>query len=133
MPHTPVRALVILMLASAAWQIDLAAQQAALQLPDGVTRARIAAGAKLFKGQGLCYGCHGMDGKGVMGPDLTDTLWLHSTGTFLEIAQQIIAGVPRDQSKSGVMMPPRGGSQLDEDQVKAVAAYVWSLSHRRAK
>lgn len=133
MPRRHAMALVISALASATWQTKLAAQQAASQLPEGVTLARIADGGKLFKGQGLCFGCHGLDGKGVMGPDLTDTLWLHSEGTFPEIAQQIVAGIPRNLSKSGVMMPPRGGGQLSAEQVEAVAAYVWSLSHPRAK
>jgi hypothetical protein len=27
-------------------------------------------------------------------------------------------------------MPPMGGAQLTPDQVSALAAYVWSLSHR---
>jgi hypothetical protein len=27
------------------------------------------------------------------------------------------------------MMPPRGGAALTDAQVRAVAAYVWSLSH----
>jgi len=26
-------------------------------------------------------------------------------------------------------MPPMGGAQLTDDQVKALAAYVWSMSH----
>jgi hypothetical protein len=26
-------------------------------------------------------------------------------------------------------MPPMGGAQLTADQVKAAAAYIWSLSH----
>jgi mono/diheme cytochrome c family protein len=121
-------ALAIIALASAT-QTKLAAQQAAPQFPEGVTPARIAEGGKLFKGQGICFACHGPDGKGATGPDLSDTLWLHSTGTFAEIVQQIVAGVPQNRSKSGVMMPPRGGGQLSDEQLKAVAAYVWSLSH----
>jgi mono/diheme cytochrome c family protein len=60
---------------------------------------------------------------------LTDTLWVQSNGTFSEIVQQIVSGVPQNRSKSGVMMPPRGGSSLNDEQVKAVAAYVWRLSH----
>jgi mono/diheme cytochrome c family protein len=28
------------------------------------------------------------------------------------------------------MMPPKGGSSITDDQVKAVAAYVYSLSHK---
>jgi mono/diheme cytochrome c family protein len=27
-------------------------------------------------------------------------------------------------------MPPKGGSTITDDQVKAVAAYVYSLSHK---
>lgn len=132
MPHRPAIALVFIALASAVWRTELAAQQAASSLPDGVTPARIAEGGKLFKGPGFCFACHDLAGKRAMGPDLTDTLWLHSSGTFSEIVQQIVDGVPRNSSKSGVMMPPRGGSQLDDEQVKAVAAYVWSLSHPTA-
>ena len=133
MPHRPAIALVIIALAFAAWGTELAAQQAAPQFPEDVTPARIAEGGKLFKGQGFCFACHDLAGKGAMGPDLTDTLWLHSNGTFSEIVQQIVAGVPKNRSKSGVLMPPRGGSQLNDEQVKAVAAYVWSLSHPGSK
>jgi mono/diheme cytochrome c family protein len=120
-------------LAWGAWGKALAAQQAAPPLPDGVTPARIDAGAKLYQGPGMCFACHGPDAKGTVGPNLTDTVWIHNKGTFPEIVQQIVAGVPLNQSKSGVMMPPKGGGQLNDEQVNAVAAYVWSLSHPRAK
>ena len=126
-------ALIAVALASGAWSQALAAQQAATPLPDGVTPARIDAGAKLYQGPGLCFVCHGQDAKGTVGPNLTDALWIHSKGTFPEIVQQILAGVPASQSKSGVMMPPRGGADLSADQVEAVAAYVWGLSHPRGK
>jgi cytochrome c5 len=29
-------------------------------------------------------------------------------------------------------MPPKGGSSITDDQVKAVAAYVYSLSHKKS-
>jgi cbb3-type cytochrome c oxidase subunit III len=99
-------------------------------LPEGVTPPMIETGAKLFRGQGLCAACHGPDGKGVVGPNLTDTLWLHGTGGYEEIIRLITDGVPQDRAKSGTMMPPRGGSRLSDAEVKAVAAYVWSLSRR---
>jgi mono/diheme cytochrome c family protein len=126
-------AIVAVALASAAQSTVLAAQQAAAPRPEGVTPARIEAGAKLYQGAGMCFACHGPDAKGMVGPNLTDTLWIHSKGTFPEVVQQILAGVPASQSKSGVVMPPRGGSQLSADQVEAVAAYVWGLSHPQAK
>jgi mono/diheme cytochrome c family protein len=99
-------------------------------LPAGVTAEMIAKGKELFQGAGLCMACHGMDGKGSVGPDLTDTLWLHHKGSYEEIIAQVIKGIPEDQSKSGAMMAPRGGSTLSDEEIRAVAAYVWSLSRR---
>lgn len=106
----------------------LSAQQARA-LPEGVTPAMIEDGGKLFKGAGLCAACHGVNATGGVGPSLADTVWLHSTGAFEEIVRQITAGVPQAQAKGGMMMPPRGGSAITDAQVRAVAAYVWSLSH----
>ena len=105
------------------------AAQGAGALPEGVTPAMIEAGGKLFKGPALCAACHGPEGKGAVGPNLTDTLWLHSSGTYEEIVRQITDGVPQAKAKGGIMMPPRGGSTISDEQVRAVAAYVWSLSH----
>ena len=118
----------ILLLAPAA----LAAQSPppAEPLPAGVTLEMIAKGKELFQGAGLCMACHGIDAKGSVGPDLTDTLWLHHRGRLDEIVAQVIKGVPEDESKSGTPMPPRGGSALSDEEIRAVAAYVWSLSRR---
>lgn len=97
-------------------------------LPESVTPQMIQQGAQLFSGAGICMACHGADAKGApnLGPDLTDDEWLHSDGSFEAIVQQILAGVPADQSKSGQIMPPKGGGALTDEQVRAVAAYVWS-------
>lgn len=88
-------------------------------------------GETLFKGAGLCAACHGPDGKGVpnLGANLTDQQWLHSKGTYDDIVKQIMTGVTADKSTTGTVMPPKGGSNLTDAQVKAVAAYVWTLSH----
>ena len=99
-------------------------------LPEGVTPAMIEEGGKLFKGAGLCAACHGVNATGAVGPNLTDTLWLHSKGTYEDIVRQITTGVPQAQAKGGVMMPPKGGSGINDAQIRAVAAYVWSLSHK---
>jgi mono/diheme cytochrome c family protein len=125
---SPMRLVTILLLLPAA----LAAQSSAPggPLPAGVTADMIAKGKELFQGGGLCMACHGMDGKGSVGPDLTDTVWLHHKGSYEEIVAQVIKGIPEDQSKSGAMMPPRGGSALSDEEIRAVAAYVWSLSRR---
>ena len=107
----------------------LAAQQPD-SLPAGVTPAVIAQGKKLFGGDGLCFSCHGPEAKGLVGPDLTDATWLIGKGTFEEIVARILEGVPANKSKSGVVMPPKGGTNLKDEQVRAVAAYVWSLGRR---
>jgi mono/diheme cytochrome c family protein len=47
-----------------------------------------------------------------------------------EIVAQITSGIPKEQSRSGIAMPPKGGGTLSDDDVKAIAAYVHSLSHK---
>ncbi len=108
------------------------AQQKAEPLPPGVTPQMIKDGQGIFQGAGLCSACHGQDAKGIpnLGVNLTDTLWIHSKGTYDDIVKQILTGVPADKSTSGTPMPPKGGSSITDAQVKAVAAYVWSLSHK---
>lgn len=99
-------------------------------IPAGATAAMVAKGDTIFHKQGLCYACHGQDAKGLVGPNLTDDIWLHSKGTYDDIVKQVMTGVPKEVSKSGIPMPPRGGSTISDDDVKAVAAYVYSLSHK---
>ncbi|MFL5494475.1 MAG: c-type cytochrome, partial [Gemmatimonadales bacterium] len=74
---------------------------------------------------------HGANAEGTVGPNLTDAEWLHSDGSYDAIVKQVTTGVPKEQSKSGIVMPPRGGSTITDDEVKAVAAYVYSLSHKK--
>lgn len=95
------------------------------------TPALIARGDSVFHGAGNCYACHGSKGEGLVGPSLIDAEWIHSKGTPEEIAAQIMKGVPKEQAKSGMPMPPKGGSTISDDDVKAVAAYVYSLSQKK--
>lgn len=90
----------------------------------------MAQGDKIFHGAGNCYACHGGNAEGLVGPNLTDAEWIHSKGTLDDITAQVIHGVTKEESKSGIVMPPRGGSTISDDDVKAVAAYVYSLSHK---
>jgi len=107
-----------------------AAPAQAQGLPAGVTQAMVDKGNAIFHKEGLCYACHGQDAKGLVGPNLTDDVWLHSKGTFDDIVKQTLAGVTKEQSKSGVPMPAKGGASISDDDVKNVAAYVYSLSHK---
>ena len=104
-----------------------AAQEAA---PAGVTAAAIAKGDTIYHKAGLCYACHGSNAEGAVGPNLTDAEWLHGDGSYDMIVATVTAGVPADKAKKGIPMPPKGGSSITEEEIKAVAAYVYSLSHK---
>lgn len=99
-------------------------------LPEGITMAMVEDGKSIFAGPGICATCHGRDATGLpnLGGDLTDEEWIHSDGSYEGIVQTIIHGVTVDASTVGTPMPPKGGSGISDDQVKAVAAYVWTLS-----
>ena len=105
---------------------------AGLSVPAGATQEMVALGDRIYHGQvggASCTGCHGSDGKGTpLGPDLTDQKWLWSDGSYAGIAKTITTGVAQPKEYRSPM-PPMGGAQLTDDQVKAVAAYVWSMSH----
>jgi mono/diheme cytochrome c family protein len=94
------------------------------------TPEMVAKGDALFHSSANCYACHGSKAEGLVGPNLTDAEWLHSKGTYDDIVAQIKKGVPKEESKSGIVMPPKGGADLSDDDVKAVAAYVYSLGHK---
>jgi mono/diheme cytochrome c family protein len=109
--------------------VSLTGQSAAL--PRGVTEQMVQDGEQLFKTAGNCWACHGEDATGArgVGANLTDDEWWHSDGSYEAIVRTIGTGVPTDSVRNpyGAMMPPRGGSRLTDDQLRAVAAYVWSL------
>lgn len=125
------RILTALAAALLAGAVPLAAQARPDSLPPGVTRPQVEEGKRIFSGAGLCLACHGPEAKGGLGPDLTSGPWLHGAGSYDELVARITKGVPMAEAKTGTMMPPRGGGELTEAQVKAVAAYVWTLSRRK--
>jgi mono/diheme cytochrome c family protein len=90
----------------------------------------IAMGDEVFHGKvgsATCYVCHGQDAKGSgVGPNLTDSEWLHNDGTLAGIMNTIQTGVPKPKV-APAPMPPMGGATLSADQLKAVATYVHSL------
>lgn len=115
----------------AAWVWTLSHPETGDSLPLGVTPVMVETGRRVFHGEGGCTKCHGPDARGGIGPDLTDSDWLHAKGSYVSIVTQILVGVPADKSRSGVPMLPRGGTNISDADVHAVAAYIWALSHRR--
>lgn len=97
-----------------------------------ITAAMVALGDSIFHGQtagGTCFTCHGQDAKGTaLAPDLTDKTWIDGDGTYNYLVQRVTTGVPKPKQYPAPM-PPKGGANLSDAQVRAVAAYEYSLSH----
>lgn len=116
--------------APAAQAPEAAAPAQEVALPEGVTQEMVAQGKEIFTSTGLCYTCHGLDGKGTpLAPDLTDAAWLSIDGSYDAIVQLVHTGVPTPKQYPAPMAP-MGGAQLSDDQVRAVAAYVYTLAPR---
>jgi len=99
-----------------------------------ITPQLVALGDSVFHGKvafGTCVSCHGEDATGPTGvaPNLTDSEWLHSDGSWEGIFKTVQAGVLAPLKFPGAMLP-MGGSGLTPDQLRAVTAYVYSLSHK---
>src|SRR5271166_1059354 len=110
-------------------------ETALLPAPPGATKDEVALGQRVFLGQvggATCGGCHGSDAKGTpMGADLTSGKWLWGDGSLKAITRTIVDGVPSPKEHSGVM-PPMGGAQLSQQDIAAVAAYVWAISRDKS-
>lgn len=103
--------------------------------PAGATPAMLAEGDSIFHGLkagGLCQTCHGPDAKGTpLAPPLADkTQWLTGDGSYAFIQQRVTTGMPKPTAPYTSPMLPMGGAQLTPDQIKSVAAYVYSISHK---
>lgn len=100
--------------------------------PSTITPAMVALGDSIYhglKGAASCQACHGPSGsEGAAAPVLTDTVWLHSDGSWEGIYNTVKNGVTSPKQYSSVM-PPYGGAPMDLEQARAVTAYVYKLSH----
>ncbi|MGH7510424.1 MAG: c-type cytochrome [Gemmatimonadales bacterium] len=98
-----------------------------------VTPELIAQGERIFHGQeggAACSTCHGQNATGSqLAPDLTDDRWLNGDGSYEFIVNIVTQGV-LNPKEHPAPMPPMGGASLSPEQVRAVAAYVYSLSHQ---
>ena len=105
-----------------------AAPAANVTLPAGVTQAMVTDGAAIFGGPGNCLACHGAGGGGTaIGPKLADSEWLNISGEYESIVGLITSGVPSPK-QFPAPMPAKGGSAITDEQVRQVAAYVYSIS-----
>jgi mono/diheme cytochrome c family protein len=109
-----------------------AAATPAPALPPGVTLAMVAQGDTIFNTRS-CMRCHSLKGGGsARGPNLTDQTWIHIDGSYAAMVGLVTTGFTKAEQKDPqyqFSMNPRGGANLTDEQIRAVAAYVWSLSH----
>lgn len=99
-----------------------------VDLPEGVTLAMVQEGKQLFETT-VCHACHGPDGAGTaLAPNLRDQEWLNSDGSFEGIEGVIRNGVMQPVRYPG-MMPAQGGGNFTDDQIRALTAYVYVISH----
>ena len=80
--------------------------------------AGIAEGEKIFKT--ICYSCHGAQGEGMVGPNLTDKYWLHG-GSINDVFKTIKYGFP----EKGM---PAWEKTYSPVQIKNLTSYVMSLA-----
>jgi mono/diheme cytochrome c family protein len=98
------------------------------QNPTAVTPAAITAGRTIFRGAGTCAMCHGATLGGGVGPQLTSADgWKDAKGGSYEAILSVVTkGVP------GTAMASHPGG-ISDAQAEQVAAYVWAVSHGKAK
>lgn len=79
--------------------------------------ADLAEGKSIFTS--VCAACHGTDGGGIVGPNLTDDYWLHG-GSIKDIFKTIKYGVPEKGMKSWKDdYPPK--------KIEQIASYIHSI------
>jgi cytochrome c oxidase cbb3-type subunit 3 len=81
--------------------------------------AALSDGKKTFST--ICIACHGPNGGGTVGPNLTDNFWLHGSKP-----EQLYANVMSGFPEKG--MPP-WGKQLGPERTRNVVAFVLSLKN----
>jgi cytochrome c oxidase cbb3-type subunit III len=70
-----------------------------------------------------CVQCHGPNGEGLIGPNLTDGYWIHGEGKLMDIYGVVNGGV----LTKGM---PAWGKQLPAIEVTKVAAYIGTLRNK---
>lgn len=83
---------------------------------------RIEEGREIYMSNGnLCFTCHGANGEGMVGPNLTDDLWIHGCAPE-DLANSIIKGYP-DRG----MIAYGSGSRLSDEKVQSLISYIASI------
>lgn len=102
-------------------EASVAATEAAAFEPDDAFpqgESAFEEGARIFKSK--CAACHGLKGQGMVGPNMTDSYWIHGDGSLGAIFNTVVHGVPEKGMISWQ-------TQLSEEEMRDVTVYVHSL------
>jgi mono/diheme cytochrome c family protein len=104
-------------------------------LPAGLTLDLIREGDSVFHNQGACFACHGSEGEGLPAAGDAITVALsYVQPDWKSIDSLITSGIPDALTRSPIAMPARGArSNLSDQELAAVAAYVWAIAHARGE
>lgn len=105
-------------------------------LPAGMTLDLLREGDRAFHGAGGCVNCHGSEAQGLAarGKTLTAGVAFVPPGDWNALDSLISVGMPDRQTRSPIAMPPRGQHEdLNADEIRAIAAYVWAISQTRGE
>jgi mono/diheme cytochrome c family protein len=90
-----------------------------------ITPAMVSTGRQIFVS--ACASCHGQQAEGTKSaPRLRQASWIDADGSYESISRVIVNGVPHPRAFPNPMLP-YGGAHLTLTDVRAVAAYVYSL------
>ncbi|MDP2387120.1 MAG: cbb3-type cytochrome c oxidase subunit II [Bacteroidota bacterium] len=89
-------------------------------------KASLIRGQEIYKGN--CTPCHGMQGEGIIGPNLTDNFWLHG-GSDMSIIKTIVSGVP----EKGMMSWRLEFTPVEVGQLVAYIKSIKGTNPRNAK
>ncbi len=67
-----------------------------------------------------CAACHGQNGEGQIGPNLTDNFWIHGGGQIADVVQVVRTGV----TAKGM---PAWDTMISGSEINSVSAYIVSL------
>ena len=87
----------------------------ALTDPDSLKK-----GQEIFEGANLCHACHRKDLGGMVGPNLTDALWIHGCAPA-DVVKSVASGFPQLG-----MLPYGSGARLSDEQLLQVVSYILS-------
>lgn len=106
-----------------------AQSQQPASLAQGVTQEQFDQGRQIFTGEGACQACHGPQAQGTqLAPDLTDDEWINIPDPSIETVGQLIRTGVAQPKEHPAPMPPMGGANLSDEQVRALAGYVLSIA-----